>query len=95
MSLSLFWYVLKDGNGMDVVTEAEIYVEARIGELFVVVRSKANHFLVAAGKDELAILYCCQSKEHHVAGSDFKVIHNNLPKINDACQITSKTNVLL
>ena len=63
---------------MDIVTEAEINVEAGIGELFVIVGGKADHFIVAPRKDELAVLDCCQTKENHVAGSDPEMFHDNL-----------------
>jgi hypothetical protein len=63
---------------MDVESEAEVNVEALVGQLFVVVRRQGVDFVFGAWEHEMTVADRRQSEEDGVVGVDVQVLDTHL-----------------
>ena len=72
------WNTLEQESGMDVESEAEVNVEALVGQLFVIVWRQSVDFVFGAWEDEMTVADRRQSEEDGVVGVDVQVLDTHL-----------------
>ena len=70
--------LLQSENRVDVKTETEVNVEARIRQLLVVVRRQTADLVVQPREDEMAAFNAGQAEENGVAGRYLEMFHHQL-----------------